>query len=192
MPIWPRWSTRKAGDFANARKFLALALKGQSAWLEPYCAGYGLMGDALLRKLNQRLLLYRFPLLVQLWPSLEGLMAEVRWRWLDAIVQMRSHLRLERGEVVGFLSASPNPAPSSARTPGLCAVALGWTAATRALEVRVGKPDGPLISHTGPSGKTKTDDWVADGTVFYLQNVTDDLPLTFENTLDVVRITIEG
>ncbi len=80
----------------------ALSLKGQPAWLEPYCAGYGLTGDELLRKLTQRLRLYRFPMLFRLWFPLERLMAEVRWRRLDATVQMRSHLRLERGEAVVF------------------------------------------------------------------------------------------
>ncbi len=174
----------KARDFVNARKFLYLSLKGQPAWLEPYCAGYGLTGDELLRKLTQRLRLYRFPMLFRLWFPLERLMAEVRWRRLDATVQMRSHLRLERGEAVGFLSASPNPDPSSAGNAGLSSVALEWTsAATRAVEVRLGRPDGPLISHTGGSGKTKTDQWVGDGTIFYLQNVFDGLPLTLENTL---------
>lgn len=126
------------------------------------------------------------------WSRLERLIAEVRWRWLHLTMRIRSHLRLERGEVVGFLSASPNPASSSAGTPDFSSVTLGWTAATSAVEVRLGEPDGPLISRTSYSGETKTGEWVADGTTFYLQNFAGDLPLTLENTLDVVRIAVKG
>ena len=173
-----------ACDFANARKFLLRALEVQGPDL-----------DAFLRKLTQRLR-HRFPFLFRLQLLLERLMAEVRWHWLDAAVQTRSHVRLERAEPVGFIIASPNPAPSSFRSPGLAWVDLEWaSAAAEYVEVRLGGPDGPLVSHTGASGKMQTGEWVADGTIFCLQNVRGrlaDLPLTRENTLDVIRVRVKG
>ena len=181
----------RARDFANAGKFLSLALRGQPAWLEPYCADSGLTGDEFFRKLAQRLRLYRFPLLLRLQSVFEPSWREVRWRWLAARIRIQSHIRLKRREPVGFIIASPNPVhPLS--SPGRAGVDLVWTSATDVVEVRVGRPDGPLLSRTLATGKTKTGEWVADGTVFYLQNVFGDLPLTRENTMDVVRITVKG
>ncbi len=103
--------------------------------------------------------------------------------------RIRSHLRLRREQAVGFLVASPNPAVASLRSPGRAAVTLEWTsAAAAATEVRFGRPDGPLLSHAGAEGKTKTGAWVGDGMIFYLQDVSDGLPLTLAGTLGVVRV----
>ena len=182
----------KERDFANARKFLSLALEGRPAWLEPYCVEYGLTGVRLRRKLTRRLRLYRFPPLFGLSLRFDRMITETRWHWLDAVVQTRSKVRLKLGAPVGFIIASPNPAPSSARNVGLVSVALEWAAAgTEAVEVRLGRPDGPLISHANAAGRTETGEWVSDGTVFYLQNVFGTLPLTRNNTLDVVRVKVK-
>ena len=49
---------------------------------------------------------------------------------------------------------------------------LSWTSSgTESVEVRVGAPDGPLFCRGGSSGSEMTGDWVRDGTVFFLQDV---------------------
>lgn len=183
----------RQGKYAKAEEYLSLALKAKPVWLEPYCARYGVTGDALMRRLANRTRMYRLPLVLPLWFLLERWSAELRWRWLQAATKVRSQLRLQRGLAVGYLYASPNPVRCSARGSGLSSVDLEWTLeGTEAVEVRVGRPDGALLSHTALSGKTKTGDWVADGMLFFLQDVLGGLPLTSENTLDVVRVRVEG
>jgi hypothetical protein len=59
-----------------------------------------------------------------------------------------------------------------------------------AVEVRVGTPDGVLLGGAGTSGAIATGEWVRDGMMFFLQNVSGGLPLTAANTLDVVRVAI--
>ncbi len=180
-------------DFVNARRFLSRALKGDPAWLEPYCAGYGLTGEDLFRVSARRLQLYRFPALCRVWLSLEDVWRKARQRWLAAELKIRSHLRLRRGRAVGFITASPNPAIASPRSPGRVAVTLEWRSAAVAFtELRLGRPDGLLLSRAGFEGKKMTGEWVGDGMTFYLQNVSDDLPLTLANTLDVVSVAVKG
>ena len=183
----------RQGDYAKATTFLTRALRGKPAWLEPYCARYGLTGTALVRRLNRRLRVYGIPLLPPLWFQIERWAAEFRWRWLSAMLAVRSRLRARLGRPVGVLRVKPNPARSSARGSGLSHVDLEWDSkGTAAVEIRVGRPDGALLSHNAPSGRTRTGDWVADGMIFYLQDVLHDLPLTLTNTLDVARVRVEG
>ena len=63
---------------------------------------------------------------------------------------------------------------------------------TSRVEVHVGAPDGPLFGRTGPGGFSQaTGQWVRNGTTFYLQNVSDGLPLAVENTLATVTLKSE-
>jgi hypothetical protein len=58
------------------------------------------------------------------------------------------------------------------------------------VEVRVGSPNGGLLAHTGANYTATTGKWVKDGSVFYLQDVTDGKPLNAENTLATVTVKL--
>ena len=95
---------------------------------------------------------------------------------------------------VGVLRASP-------RTIVVCddsrlgVTTLTWNARPGTqIEIRVGGPDGALFAKPDHDGSSQTGKWVADGTSFFMQDVTGGKPLTAENTIAtvVVRVTSEG
>ena len=89
----------------------------------------------------------------------------------------------------GNLRAEPNPVHLG--LTHIASTTLSWSAVrTNAVEVRLGSPDGPLVSRGGATGRTATGDWLTNGMVFYLQDVSGDKPLTERNTLDAVRIAL--
>ena len=102
--------------------------------------------------------------------------------------EKRSALRSKTGSI----TASPNPIHLQLSDYSRVGVTtVSWTSAgTRTVEVRVGAPDGPLFSRTGPSGTAITGKWVGDGMVFYLQDVSGGLPLTFANTLATIVVNV--
>lgn len=180
----------KERDFRQASRLLTRALQSDPRWLDSYCSCDGITGEQLLAQLPRRIRLYRVPLLFPLWSLLESVRAELRWLRLFTGVKLQLHSRYRRGKSVGYIVASPNPAPSHS-IPGRAGVDLRWSSsATDVVEVRLGRPDGPLISRTGPVGGTRTGEWVSNGAVFYLQDVFREVPLTLDNTLDVVRIRV--
>ncbi|MDQ2774909.1 MAG: hypothetical protein M3Y57_08305, partial [Acidobacteriota bacterium] len=74
---------------------------------------------------------------------------------------------------------------------GLGETTLTWRApATLYVEVHIGSPDGPLFASSKGSGSARTSVWVKNGLQFYLQDRSDDKPLTAENTLDRVQIEV--
>jgi hypothetical protein len=94
----------------------------------------------------------------------------------------------------GTITAKPNPIQVCDKS-GAGSTTLTWSSTgTSAVEVHVGKPDGDLFAKTGPSGSWATGKWVGNGMVFYLQDVSDGKPLTRENTIAtvVVSVTSEG
>ena len=173
----------RAYDFGNALKYVTRALEIP-----------GDLRDALVAKANRRLRSFGLAIVTRASFAFEWLVRELHWLTVNSWVQLRSHRRLERRAPVGFIVASPNPAPESESRPGLTWIDLEWaSAAAEAVEVHLGRPDGPLVGKTGPFGSAQTGEWVSDGTIFYLQNsIGDDgdLPLTRRYTLDVVRIRV--
>ena len=94
----------------------------------------------------------------------------------------------------GVIEANPNPIAVDFFT-GVGATTLSWKSrGTEAVEVRVGAPHGDLFSRSGPDGSARTGDWVYNGMVFYLQDVTGGKPLCAENTLATVTaaVTVTG
>jgi ubiquinone/menaquinone biosynthesis C-methylase UbiE len=89
---------------------------------------------------------------------------------------------------LGLIAAEPNPFRPDSLGAGKTTVS--WlTYATSKVEVRVDAPDGPLFARHGPGRYSQpTGQWVRDGTTFYLQNVSNGLPLTKENTIATVTI----
>jgi hypothetical protein len=93
-----------------------------------------------------------------------------------------------------LISASPNPIPVP---PGstLGATTVQWNvpntgewfqSAARLVEVHIGSPTGPIFAAGGNTGSATTGEWVTDGMVFYLQDVTSGKPLTAANTISTV------
>jgi hypothetical protein len=97
--------------------------------------------------------------------------------------------RMLVGTVTGTISAAPNPIRVCDGT-GKGEATLNWFGNSPALEVHVGAPNGPLFARSGSSGSAATGKTVTDGTVYYLQNVADGLPLTAINTLATVKVNL--
>lgn len=94
-----------------------------------------------------------------------------------------------KAPAMGLITAEPNPfRPDSL---GVGETTVSWmTYATSKVEVHVDAPDGLLFARTGPGRFSQaTGPWVRNGTIFYLQNVSDDLPLAAENTIATVTLS---
>jgi SAM-dependent methyltransferase len=94
-----------------------------------------------------------------------------------------------KAPAMGLITAEPNPfRPDSL---GVGETTVSWmTYATSKVEVHVGAPDGLLFARTGPGRFSQsTGPWVRNDTIFYLQNVSDDLPLAAENTIATVTLS---
>ena len=88
------------------------------------------------------------------------------------------------------LAAKPNPIPVSGAALG--STTITWNAPdAEMIQIRVGTPSGPLFVQGGNRGSAQTGPWVADGTIFYLQDVTEDKPLTSDNTLGSVVVHLQ-
>lgn len=88
----------------------------------------------------------------------------------------------------GMILAHPNPIPISRRGEA-GTTTIQWSAAgTDQIEVHVHAPDGPVFSRGGPSGVKTAGEWVTNGTLFFLQDVSGRLPLTEANTLATLRV----
>ena len=67
---------------------------------------------------------------------------------------------------------------------GVAAATLYWYApVVQSIQVRVNAPDGPLFAVYGNVGSASTEEWVRDGTTFYLQDATSGDPMSPVNTL---------
>lgn len=89
------------------------------------------------------------------------------------------------------VTANPNPI-QVCNGSGQGATTLTWNvtgAGVTAVQLRAGSPNGTLLASGGTTGSVTTGNWVATGTVFYLQNVTGGLPLTAEYTLATATVT---
>jgi SAM-dependent methyltransferase len=93
-----------------------------------------------------------------------------------------------KSKPMGLIAAEPNPFHLDSQGAGI--TTLSWmTYAASRVEIHVDAPDGLLFARTGPGiFSYKTGQWVRNGTAFYLQNVSDGLPLTPENTIAMVTV----
>jgi glycosyltransferase involved in cell wall biosynthesis len=180
----------RRGDLESARRHLARCLTGRPEWLDNYVAAHGLKSGEFWEMLSKRMRLYRRPALFRLAILARPLGALIEWLGIKILVMLQTPLRLARGLGLGLIWASPNPAFSSARHPDLAATTVKWISfGTGTPEVRVGTPDGALVA-AAAAGAITTGEWVKDGMLFYLQNVSHGRVLTLANTLDVVRVTV--
>ena len=87
------------------------------------------------------------------------------------------------------LTASPNPIVTGA---AFGTTTISWNAPNAAnIEIHVGSPNGPLFASGGNRGSAQTGPWVADGTTFYLQDVSGGKPLTASNTLATLVVHLQ-
>ena len=88
----------------------------------------------------------------------------------------------------GSITANPNPFTPNAH--GLGQTTLTWTSVgTNRVEVHVNTPNGNRLAVTGSGTfSMTTGQWVRNGMTFYLQNVSNGLPLTSANTIGTVRL----
>ena len=90
--------------------------------------------------------------------------------------QLVVHLETQQA----VFTANPNPILTSP----IGATTLQWNAPmATTVEIHVGNPTGILFAEGGSTGSAMTGDWVIDGMVFYLQDVSGGKPLTSANTL---------
>jgi len=90
------------------------------------------------------------------------------------------------------LTASPNPIPVAAGAD-LGMTTISWNApSAQYIQVRVGAPDGALFADYFNSGSAPTGLWVSDGMTFYLQDISNGLPLTAANTLATLTVHLKG
>lgn len=177
----------RSGDLANARELLSIAKTGDPQWLDAHAACFGLRGIDIMQRISWRIWLYRHPALFARWLKVERILEELRWRWVCASVCIRAHLRLLVRGAVGYLWSLPSESDKNASGGSMV---LQWSSVdTERVEVHVGKPDGPLLGFEGPHGRVSAEGWVAEGTLFFLQDATKrDWGLTKRHTLAVLRV----
>jgi hypothetical protein len=89
-----------------------------------------------------------------------------------------------------FITATPNPIPVTGSALGMATIS--WNAPTAVIiEVHVNSPTGPLFTRNANKGSMSTGLWIADGTAFYLQDVTGGLPLTASNTIALTVVHLQ-
>ena len=90
----------------------------------------------------------------------------------------------------GTIVADPNPV-AVCDGSGLGITTLTWTSTAATVEVHVDSPIGALFAQTGSGTYSKsTGKWVTNGSVFYLQDVSNGLSLTSANTLATVKVSL--
>lgn len=90
------------------------------------------------------------------------------------------------------LTATPNPITVTSGTVYTSAL-ISWNAPNaKLIEVHVGSPTGPLFTQNGSRGAMATGVWVADGTAFYLQDVTGGVPASAANTIATAVVRFQS
>jgi hypothetical protein len=98
-------------------------------------------------------------------------------------------LRLSEAPSNVSFQASPNPILGSAT--GLGSSTLFWNAPDAFLvELHLDSPAGPLFAQGLSMGSATAANWVHEGLVFYLQDISGGKPLTAQNTLATVTIHV--
>jgi glycosyltransferase involved in cell wall biosynthesis len=165
----------------------SLAHHAYLEWLADYLTENRVTDRDLLRRLRKELRPYRFK---ELWYRAQRLGA-FQSRAIETVRNLfRTAQRLVRGKSIGWIRANPNPIVD---WPETNVTSISWSSSgTTTVEVRVGSPSGELFSRTASSGEKLTGDWISSDMVFYLQDVSDGLPLAAKNTLATTAIKVFG
>ena len=96
----------------------------------------------------------------------------------------------KKPKAAATITANPNPIRVCDGS-GLGITTIFFTFAESDLvEIHVNSPTGDLFAKPAASGSAMTEKWVTNGMVFFLQDVTDGRPLTAENTVGTVTVTL--
>lgn len=167
-------SIKKLGNYHSARLFYF-------NWLMQYLSEQCVKDAEVWQSLQDALKPYRHPKLYRLERYAKRLIQRI-------IVLLHTLKRLAMLRSIGSIRSNPNPVFVPNDIYGV--TTLSWTSkGTETVEVHVDAPDGPLSSRTGPSGNY-TLDWVNDGKVFYLQDVSGGIQLVPSSTLATVTVHV--
>ena len=87
------------------------------------------------------------------------------------------------------INVYPNPIQTSASA---VAAFVSWNAPNASIvEVHVGSPSGPLLTHYNNHGTVTTGPWLSDGMTLYLQDVSSGQALTAANTLATTVVHLQ-
>lgn len=90
----------------------------------------------------------------------------------------------------GALLAAPIAAPTG---QAFGSATLNWNTSTAStIEIHVNTPDGPLFVRGGPQGSATASGWAKDGLVFFLQDVSQNQPLTAQFTIATQTLRASG
>lgn len=91
------------------------------------------------------------------------------------------------------IQAAPNPIQvCDGSGLGITTLTYKFLPPVKVVDVRVGSPSGGQLAHSSIEMSSTTGKWVNDGTIFYLQDVSDGKSLTPENTLATVTVNLTG
>jgi hypothetical protein len=92
----------------------------------------------------------------------------------------------------GALLATPNPITAPVGQL-FGSATLNWNTSTAStIEIHVNAPDGPLFVRGGPQGTATASGWARDGLVFFLQDVSQNQPLTTQFTIATQTLRTAG
>lgn len=116
--------------------------------------------------------------------------------WDDSLItQLKTEVGLlqRRVEILKRASITAFPNPIRIDNSPVGKTTLAYTFFENApVEIHVSAPNGPLFARPSKSGDSETGEWVTDGMVFFLQDVSDNNPLTKEHTLASVTIRLSS
>src|SRR3990172_86863 len=184
---WCRYRQRPNSLSAIAEKTgrVHLGRLALLCWLEKYFSEQGVKGTEVWTTLENQLWPYRHSVLHRRQKRARIFIRQVKHAVRIFVANLgRAALRKSTGKI----KARPNPIQlfDKSRQGG---TTLQWRSKrTKTVEVHCDAPDGPLFSRTDLSGEASTGNWVRDGMVFYLQDVSDGKPLTSAHTLGKVTV----
>ncbi len=92
----------------------------------------------------------------------------------------------------GTIVADPNPI-EVCEFPEFGATTISWKAPyATSVAIHIDSPSGELFARRGPEGSATTGKWIQNGTIFYLQDISNNEPLTSDHTLATVEISVVG
>lgn len=174
------------GDWKRANQYLEKCIRVRTSLLEESLSPQDRGNIEVERLIQRETGLYR-----DRWTRLlSRIMLRIRTPFNRVLMGIKTLYRSVLGKSTGAITADPNPISVSYLFEG-GRTTLSWTSTgTETIELRIGKPDGPLWIRTSPSGRVITGKWVFDSMTFYLQDVSGGLPLTSANTVGKVRVSV--
>ncbi len=87
------------------------------------------------------------------------------------------------GYDTAYMVGTPNPIHLNGATYGQTMITWYAPSSVQYIQIRVGSPSGPLFTTNFPQGSMMTGQWVTDGMILYLQDITNGKALNANNTI---------